>query len=285
VTILVAPVLIIALALAALHLQNVYKIYESPPRPAQAATPPAVTAQQIRALDERLDDLTARLTRLEQQPTAAALPAAETGAGSSAELVRLRSDVVALTTTLTALQEQMKQTAGSSSQNQQEVLAALVNSLTALASSGRSFKPELAFVQQAAARDSALAAPLTRLNPIAETGAPSLAALTEEFAGLERPLEAALRRSEADTWQGRLWAEAQGLVTIRPLHPKAGQEGTIGAMADDLAQGKLEAALDKVKDLPPPAQALLKDWRSRASARQKLDATLAEITQRLMGPD
>ena len=248
--------------------------------------------QKLHALNERVDALSTRVSKLEMQPatlpTATATPqtsAVPANPSRDAEVTRLKSDMQALTNTVAALQEQLKQTNNATDSGQKQVLAALVNSLSAVAQSGKSFKNELTFLRQAAAQNQALGESLALLEPVAATGAPNIETLREKWAGLARHVEAALRKAEATTWQDRLIAEVQSLVIIRPLHPQADDLNVSTSIGEDLAHAKLDAALTKVSALPEAAQNLIKDWREQAEARQKLDAALAQINRHLMEQD
>lgn len=242
----------------------------------------------IDAHDKRINEIISRLAKLEQAPAVEekSAPAPEKPSASeranSDEIALLKSEVVALTTTVVNLESRLKQTTSAANSSQRQALAALVNSLAALADTGRGFVHELDFLKQAV--DSYypdLKEPVAKLVPIAETGALNIPALKDKFAALAPKAENAVIKASATNWLDRLMAEVRGIVTIRSLHPKSDDASITASIIADLDQKKLDEALKKVNDMPDAAKEALKEWKKEAEARQTLDNVLGQISQYL----
>lgn len=250
--------------------------------------------QKLSQLETRVNELMSRLDKLEQEPApsgialseaAPAAPSAPAGP-SVEEVTRLKNEVINLSAALSAVQLQLKQSVQSADQTrsaaQTEVAAAVAFAqLRAVTSTGAGFAREVQMIRQAAENDAVVRENLAILDPLAENGAPSIAALREEWTTLKGAAQSALRRAEAQTWKDRVLAELKGLINIRPAHSEAGQEDQLGLIDKDLASYHLGAALEKVKALPESAQKIVKDWRSKAEARQNIDMAMNALAARL----
>jgi hypothetical protein len=155
-----------------------------------------------------------------------------------------------------------------------EALAAAA--LSDAARSSRPFAGALADLQRSLPDSAALRA----LQPLAQAGAPSPAALAAEFARQADRASAASRAPTADAGLGarlsRLLAE---VFTVRRIAPAAGGDSDAVLARAQLAadNGDLEAALRETDALPPAGREALADWRARAQRRIDVDRLIAAV--------
>jgi hypothetical protein len=236
-------------------------------------------SNKIEALEKRVADLEARPeTTSSTTPSAAAITTPNKQ--SDTAIARLQSDLIALSSAMTALQTEVKQTGTHALHTQQATQGALAQAMAFIqlretAASGQGFTTDLATLRTASKNDSAIQPLLGQLDADAAKGAPTIASLHEELIALEASAAQAIDKAAAQSWWQRFVAEMKGLVSIRPLH--GGTTDAFGIMESDLAKGDVSAALDAEKTLPPQAQEALAGWRERAEARQKIDETLHAI--------
>ena len=147
------------------------------------------------------------------------------------------------------------------------------------AAAGRGFAAELTVLRSAAPDDARFRDIMAQLDPYATKGAPLVGALRENFIELEAPVSVAMKRANAQTWWQRLLAELSDLISIRPLH--GGDATNACATAEEaLSAGDVNTALDAVKTLPPEAQDVLKDWKTKAEARAAIDVGMRDLSAR-----
>ncbi|MDD3287902.1 MAG: hypothetical protein PHX43_02695 [Alphaproteobacteria bacterium] len=287
-SILITLIIVAIGATSVLAWKNIRNLYEARELEgiaiAQQTRDPAAE-RKIAAMESRIDELSLRLAKVEQQPASQAAPTkgqAAAAASNIDDINLLKSEVVALTTTVTNLENMLKQTANTANSGQKQALAALINSLKVVADTGKNFKPEFDFLRQAVINIYPdLSDSLAKVDPASSTGVKSIATLQEEFESLAVKAEIAINKAGANTWWQRALVEAKGLVTIRALHPKGGDMGIMAAISSDLSRHDLSAALKKVNGLPEAAQTTLKEWSAAAEARMALDTTLDKISERL----
>ena len=146
---------------------------------------------------------------------------------------------------------------------------------------GAPFENERASLRHAAEQDTVVAALTAKLEPLAVSGAPTLETLRELFLSQAGAAQAAAHQAEARTWQDRLLAKMESLISIRPLHNSSGPD-LWAAIDADLAAHRLASALDKAAQLPEAAQSLLKTWREQALRRQEVETIMKDIAARLL---
>lgn len=243
-------------------------------------------------LENRVNELAARLEKLEQAGpavTSSSDKESKESEAARADKAKLEESLAALSATVGDIQSQLRLTAQAADKNHFADQASLIAAvsfmqLRLMAERGEGFTAEYEALAQATAQNAPLHAFVVKLEPLAAAGAPSLALLREEYAGLLHAARAAVIRAEAKDWQDRVWAALRSLVSIRSLYPEAGGEvGLEGAQAD-LAQHRLAAALEKIDALPEAAREVLKVWRDRVEARRKLDEALKAIAAQIAAP-
>jgi hypothetical protein len=247
-------------------------------------------------LNGRLDVLAARVDSLESGTRQAVLPEGADVEGleqaqlpmvTQEEMARMRSDLTAVSGALGSLQKQIQEAAQSTGQvldtsRDRIALAVAFTQLRAVADSGAPFAEELENLRTAAAQDRFVAGVVVDIEPLAVTGAPTLAVLREKFDELAGEARAAHRRMAATTWKDRVLAELAAIVTVRPIHATGETSDPLAAVDADMAARRLTDALDKVSKLPEPVRAVLKEWTEQAKARQRLDNVLSAIAAHIV---
>lgn len=245
-------------------------------------------------LHARLDNMESRLHALEDraahEPAAApaiVAPVPVLGDEDSAALQHAQSDIKALSAAMAALQTEMKAT-GATVAEARDSAAQLVAAAMAfiqlrdVAGAGRPFSVELAVLRDAAKNDSVLLAVAAKIEPYAVSGAPTLAALRDELMQRQPAVAVAVAKGSAQHWWERLFAELQGLVTVRPLH--GGEGDNLASVEAALARGNAADAVAAYRELPKDAQTNLADWDKRLESRQALDDGLADMGRRFTAP-
>jgi hypothetical protein len=242
--------------------------------------------QRVASDEQKIQELEAKLNDLGSNNASAttnAMPPSEAPAAT-----QLRSDFAALSATVSALQAGMKQ-AGSaateiwqSTQNRISASVAFIQ-LRADADAGRAFGQDLTQLRVATVGDAAVQGPLAALDPYAAKGVANLDSLREEFERLEGPATVAVDKATAQSWRERLVAELKGLISVRPLHG-APTVDTLATAENALAVGDLAAALDAVRQLPPEAQEVFRDWQKKVEARMAVNQALQAIANHLAVP-
>jgi hypothetical protein len=204
---------------------------------------------------------------------------------------------------VSALEERIADLAREAAEGGGEVARAgmrlvLANRLDAALKEGAAYQDVLAGLRRLGT-DAALIAPL---EPFAQGGAPSAAALAQSFKPLGRRIAAESRPAApaapaAESWTDRLLDLAGRVVTIRAVDAPRGPDaqapgGTAGASAaqveEALARGDLAAASAAWDALPEPARALSADWgrqlKQRAAAEAASRALAANAVAALNSP-
>jgi hypothetical protein len=158
--------------------------------------------------------------------------------------------------------------------------AALVVSLGALRAAierGQSFAAEL----RAAAALGLPAEAVSALQPQAERGLPTLAALTQRFTAIAPDLlKAAAPASSDGSLLDRLTATAQSLVRVRPVGEAAGDDvpTVVARIEARLRRGDLGGALADLDKLPERVKTSASAWAAEARARLGADTTLRRLS-------
>lgn len=228
----------------------------------------------VRALDERVNALSpapaiSSQTEVPQQ-----------NVKSAGDIARLQSDLVAMSSALTALQNEVKESGfhvQHVQQMAQNTLACAIAyiQLRATATTSQPFANELATMRDASSGDADFQKALGKIQPFASTGAATIAELQESLIALEASAEQAIDEGQAQNWWGKFVAELKTLVSIRKLH--GGNTDAFGAMETDLAKNDLAAVSEDMKHLPRAAQNILNDWREKLEARRTVNDALHDL--------
>jgi hypothetical protein len=227
------------------------------PHPAAVATAPAAdpgsAAQQARIaeLQQELDDA-------RRAAVAANNPALQTGTAQ------------ALNARIERLETAQRRTDRAAS------AAIAAGALADAAQTSRPFVGELASLERLMPQSPLIAG----LRPLAETGAPTRAALAAEFSDVAaRAATAAHAPKQGASFLSRALAALGSLVTIRRMNDlTGGSADAVLARAERRAnEGDIEGALDQMRGLPPSAQAATADWRERARRRVEIESRIARL--------
>jgi hypothetical protein len=261
------------------------------------AARPALASIDPKAVNATLDDIAARLARLESaqatprapvtdQVVLGRLNAAENATKSLADnaaamsrradaadaaLRETNNRIDKLTAALNDMQATLRSAAAGSDRASR--LAVAASALRNAVEHGDPFTAELAIVKPLAPDAGAIAL----LEPFAASGVPGNVALGQELAAIVRPLLRALDRPASDAgFLDRLQANAEKLVRIRPVGEEVRGDDRMAILAraeQRAAEGNIPGALTELNKLPPEARAAVQPWIARAEARNKaLDA-------------
>jgi uroporphyrinogen-III synthase len=237
---------------------------------AAPAPVPAVTPDQIAALQRRLDALQV------PQIDVAALGELR------AETTRLREDLAKLTEEVGALSlvvgDVMKSDRAAAKRHDALLLG--VGQLRETMARGASYAPELAALQAIAGSDPAFAPPLTALAAHAERGVKTRAQLREEY---ERILPAILRAAggePASSWWQAPFDRLSNLVSVRKIGDVAGDTpDAVAARAEfRLSEDDLAGAVTAIERLGGPPAEAARAWLLDARARLAVERALASLS-------
>ncbi len=215
-------------------------------------SPPAVSPDQVRALEGRIADLERQLMERNREDPG------------------LAAKVAGLERSLADLAELREQGAA-----QMNAVALMLSAarLRDIALRGRPFAAELETVRKLGPDLPAL----QDLVPLS-AGVATPAILAARFAPLPATLIAAGDAPVTDMW-GRIQRWARRLITVRPVGEAAGSDpGAIAARAEmRLQAGDLDAALAEVRQLQGPAAEAAAEWRAEAERRLALERALTAL--------
>jgi hypothetical protein len=122
-------------------------------------------------------------------------------------------------------------------------------------------------------------AKLAPLEPFAQSGAPTAAALAQSF----RPIAERLRREsrpDAEDWSERLLRMADKVVSVRAVNEpaEAGVPGAVARIEDALARGSFADAAAAYEALPEPARQASAEWGQRLRQRAAAEAAARTVT-------
>ena len=257
----------------------------------------ATAAEKPAGSDPAVAELRSRVEALEGRPAAAptdAKPSPET----DKEMAVLRAEIVTLHTALQALDQsvtgQREQTKalgdalGARNAGEQKALVAARASavigvaarLSAALDSGLPFATDLTLLAPLAQGDAKLTEIAASLQPYAQAGVASRAALAASFPAMAK---AALADDVADDSFGeRLLGKVRGIVSLRRVGddvPGDSTEAKLARAEAALDAGDLVKAVDLVKSLPPQTSKATQAWLARAeahlAAKRAIDALAA----------
>ena len=253
---------------------------------AAGSSPGDVSSTRVERIAKAASDLEKRLAAIESR-----------GTPQSTDLAPLASRTEGIETALSDLRRLIEQTQVAHSASNEAVasrIAAIENRLTQSARTSVDNAAEIAalgalreaiikggpFTKELAAARKILgdrAAPLASLGKSAETGLPTIAALSARFTELAPKLA---REPDPDTgYFARLLAHAGRLVEVRPVGEVQGvSAGAVVARIETrLARGDLDAALEEFSKLPPGTKPTASDWFAQAMSRHDAEASVKNL--------
>jgi hypothetical protein len=247
--------------IAALETELRMRLQEVSERDAQGAEQAkqleAVGAQ-VRALSQGLDNATSQATEQGQRVAAV-----------TQQLPQLNQRVE-------ALQKQLSERGPETTAGLRVVAADRV--LDALRD-GAPFPQALAALKRLNADAQQLAA----MEPFAQSGAPTAAALAQEFRPLgERMIAEA--RGPATSWQDRLSRMAESIVTVRPIGEPASDtvSGLVARIQNALARGAFAEAAKAWDALPEPARRTAEEFGRKLKARAAAEEAARAVSNQAL---
>jgi len=270
----------------------------------------AVAAEKPTGSDPAVAELRSRVEALESRPAAApptgtpAAPPAMPAGEADKEIAVLRAEITTLHTALQALDQsvtgQREQTKalgdalGARNTGEQKALVAARASavigvaarLSAALDSGLPFATDLTLLAPLTQGDAKLTEVAAALQPYAQAGVASRAALAASFPAVAK---AALADDIADDSFGeRLLGKVRSIVSLRRVGddvPGDSAEAKLARAEAALDAGDLAKAVDLVKSLPPQTAKATQAWLARAeahlAAKRAIDALAAHAVSLL----
>jgi hypothetical protein len=242
----------------------------------QASVAPAVTAEDLKTLNDRI-------ARLELATTT---PAGDGTAGASAAIPSLQAELAgadakigALTDRVAAAEAKMA-TAVAPAAGEAAIRAMALSSLRQAAAGGQPFAGDVDRVAALGAAGNDVAT----LRPLAEKGVEDKVALVAEFPAVADAILAATTANDTDAgFFQRVLNGVTHLVTIRPVGPIAGTDpaAIVSRMSDAAAKGDLVAVLAERDGLPQAGKDASAAWAAKAKDRTALDALIERVAQSL----
>jgi hypothetical protein len=227
-------------------------------------------AAAARAAGQRADANAAALSALTQKLTPPASSAGEPDATTADALSALARRIAALESGAKDLQAgiagALAARANESPDDRAARAATVAVALVQAVDRGRPFATELAAAKSLAAD----AADLAPLDAFAASGVPTPIALDRELSALEPALlQAAAPAQHDSSILGKLQANAEKLIRIRPIDEVAGDDpaATIARVEVRSMRGDLAGALAELVKLPPDVLAPAQGWVAKARGR------------------
>ena len=131
---------------------------------------------------------------------------------------------------------------------------------------------------------------LAQLKPFANDGAPTTAALANDFTKIAPALLSAAEPKSDDGIMSRMMANMRGVVSVHPVGEQAGDDAAalVSQISAALGRGDVAGALKTFARLPDASRAVGKDWAAKANSRVEAagaaQALLDDSLTRLGGP-
>lgn len=180
------------------------------------------------------------------------------------------SEVAALSERLSAVEAQNARITGAAA------AALSAAALMEAAQTSRPFPEELSALEAI----SPPSAELSAVRRLAETGAPTRAALAADFPDYAaRAASASRAPGEGAGLLTRIGYALSRVVTLRRVGEVAGTgvDAVLARAERQVADGDLDAALRTLDDLPPAGREAIAAWRARAERRAEIDRRVAAI--------
>ncbi|HML07821.1 MAG TPA: hypothetical protein VK430_06790 [Xanthobacteraceae bacterium] len=235
----------------------------------------------LAALDRRVDRVavTAASALAHADAASAAADAAKSAAQQAGvahgDLGTLASRMAALEGAVQALAEKLARRPASADDRAARLTVAAA-ALRAAVERGVPYQAELAAVKTLGVEENALAP----LAPFAADGIPSASVLARELGALTPALLHASGAAPSESsFLGRLQANAQKLVRIRPIDAPQGDDpaAVVARLEADAARADIEAARVDLARLPDGARALADGWVKKADTREAAIAASRHI--------
>jgi uroporphyrinogen-III synthase len=254
--------------------------------------------------DPTIADLKSRVEALEQRPAAGAAPAPTpapppSNVEAEKEIAVLTREIAALRATLGALDQAvtsqrdqardqakaLSDAVGARNSGEQKAMTAarasmvigLAARLAGSIDAGMPFAPELNLLQPLVQGDAKLGEIVTALQPYAQAGVASRAALDAAFPAVAK---AALAEDVADDSYGeRLMGKVRGLVSLRRVGDVPGDttEAKLARAEQALHAGDVAKAVELVKSLPPQTSKATAAWLAKADAHLAAKRSLDQL--------
>lgn len=246
---------------------------------AEREEPPAgVAPERVASLEERLEALAGRIEAVAEAPAGADETTLARLEGLDGRLEGAAGRIEALEARLREALAEVE--AARVRVGEETVLALGAGQLREALRTGSPYAAELEGLRRLAGRDEGLAGVLAELEPHAEAGVDSLAALQAAFPeAAARAVTAERAGAAEEDWQALFWNRFSDLVTVRAVgEPEgAGTEAVLARTERRLEAGDLAAALAELVALQGPAEAAMAEWRARVQARIEAEAALARL--------
>lgn len=247
------------------------------PEPAPTPTPaPTVIGPDVGAIAVRLDALENQVNTLGTLSGTGGQEALNATAELTRALSDIKNELASISTRLQALEDGSR--ADPTAPAQALVLG--VTQLRARLMGDSPFAAELETLGTIAAGDDAVTAVLHRLQPHADVGVPSEAALTARFAKVAKAIMTARSSTEAGGWLATVKSSLGGLVTVRRTDPAKITDEVERAVAiaeAALELGELGEAVKALSTLQGGAGDAAAAWLGDASARVNAEAALEDL--------
>lgn len=234
------------------------KIWPVKPKPHPVAAVRPIDPASPAALQARIAELQQELDDAHRAEAAAANPVLQT---ASAQALNQRLDRL----------EAYDRKAGRAAS-----AAVAAGALADAAQTSRPFPGELASLERLMPDSSLVAG----LRPLAETGAPTRAALAAEFPDVAaRAARAAHAPKPNASFLARAFAALGSLITVRRVDDFTGNspDAILTRAERRVDDGDIEGALEQLRTLPPAAQSATADWRDRAQRRVDIETRIAVL--------
>ncbi len=250
----------------------------------------ATAAEKPTGSDPAVAELRSRVEALEGRPAAApptgtpAAPPAMPAGEADKEIAVLRAEITTLHTALQALDQSVTQKALVAARA--SAVIGVAARLSAALDSGLPFAADLNLLAPLAQGDAKLTEVAAALQPYAQAGVASRAALAASFPAVAK---AALADDVADDSFGeRLLGKVRSIVSLRRVGddvPGDSAEAKLARAEAALDAGDLAKAVDLMKSLPPQTAKATQAWLARAeahlAAKRAIDALAAHAVSLL----
>lgn len=232
-------------------------------------------SDRVAETEQRIDDLAARLSDVEQRPVSESADAATIAAYEN-ELNAAREEFAARRAELEDLVEQAKQTETAADEAAVAAMQrAAIDRIQAALDNGTGFSAAVAELQ-----DTDVEVP-EALTSVAESGVENLSSLQERFPDAAR---AALDASRDVTGEGTgIKGFLRNQLGARSLEPREGDDpdAVLSRVEAAVRDGRLQDALAEMETLPEEGRAELSDWASRAAERLEAVGAAQSLSETL----
>ncbi|MEO0394278.1 MAG: mitofilin family membrane protein, partial [Pseudomonadota bacterium] len=180
----------------------------------------------------------------------------------------------------TRLDSMENETGGSNRPSRQVSLVLAVGNLASAVRTSSPYASELAAVPGLLPPGAGAGDVIATLDAYADSGAPTAAQLTQQFAGLTGPALQAIHLNDQQSTLEQALGQLQALITVRrsPGEVEGDDPPALLARAEHrLRNGDVSGAYGLTERLPEPAQEALNAWREQALARITVDQAIDQL--------